>query len=155
MFILGLALLVGLFVILLRNFIALVARRATLRAKNDPASAGADLVVPALMESGGSGQIGQGNGNGVLAVFPHEVRFVLGVPRRTITIRRADITAAKVTKTLRLRGIRRAGGPPFLIIEWRSPEGTFTTGFQTTHADRVLAELHVPDRQHRQTDPGG
>ncbi|MEI8083066.1 MAG: hypothetical protein WCI74_14615, partial [Actinomycetes bacterium] len=80
--VIGVALAVVVFVFLLRTFINHVARRATTRASNDPAVAGSYLVVPALMQAGRSSSGGQWNGNGVLAFFPKEVRFIMGVPRR-------------------------------------------------------------------------
>ena len=102
---------------------------------------GATTTTPALMEGGVSESGGTLNGVGVLAIFPAEVRFVLRVPKRTITIPRTAITAVEVTQNLKLPGVRRAGGPPFLMIDWISPHGPRKTGFQTDRADELLAEL--------------
>ena len=136
----GLVLAVALVVLLLVTVIRHVAGRPTSSAANDATLQGALVAVPALMEAGRSDSGGQLNGNGMLAVFPTEVRFVLGRPRRSVVIDRASIRDVQVTRHLSLPGIVRAGGPPWLILEWVSPEGHRTTGFQTDQA-QMLASL--------------
>jgi len=117
----------------------------------DPDTIGATTTVAALMEAGQSESGGQLNGVGVLAMFPTEIRFVLGVPHRTIVIPHSAIGGATVTKHLKLPGIRRAGGPPYLLVTWKGPHGVHTTAFQTASADELLAGLQsaeVVGREH-------
>ncbi len=135
--VLALALVLVGFVFGLFAFIRRVGHRVVASASADPDTDGATTMVPALMQGGQTEAGHQLNGNGVLALFPTEVRFVLAVPRRTMTIPHASITSATVTKRLRLPGVRRAGGPPWLMIVWAGPVGSQSTGFQTPRATEL------------------
>ncbi len=130
-----------LFVLLPIMIAAMVARRAVAGARSDPAAVGATMVVDALMHHGRSEAGRRLNGNGVVAVFPTEIRFILAVPRRTVTIRYEQIANLEVTKNLKLPGKRSAGGPPHLIVGWTDSDGSHKTAFQTVEADTLLAAL--------------
>lgn len=125
------------FVFGLLAFIRRVGRRAIASASADPDTVGATMMVPALMQGGQSDAGHRLNGNGVLALFPTEVRFVLALPHRTVRIPHASITSVSVTKRLRLPGVRKAGGPPWLMIVWTGPVGSQSTGFQTPRATEL------------------
>ena len=102
---------------------------------------GASAVVPALMQHGINDSGGSLNGNGWLGVFPTEIRFALRVPKRIVVIERSAIRAGSVQKNLKLPGVRRAGGGPYLLVEWNTPFGVRTTAFATAHARELHAEL--------------
>lgn len=122
-------------------FVRWIQRRVETIAAADPELVDATLVVPSLMQGGQSESGNQLNGNGVLALFPDEVRFVVGVPHRTMTIPRAAITSVTVTKHLKLPGMRRAGGPPWLMVVWTGQLGAQSTGFQTSRAPELVGLL--------------
>ena len=126
------------FVIALFAYIRRVQRRVVANAAVDPDTVGATMVVASLMEGGVSDAGHQLNGNGVMALFPGEVRFVLGLPHSTMVIPHPSITSVALTKRLKLPGMRRAGGPPWLVIVWSGRVGSQSTGFQTSRAAELL-----------------
>lgn len=67
-------------------------------------------------------------GNGVLALHPGRLVFVLGVPRRTIEIPLAQIHDVEVSKALRTPGRYARNGRPWLMVRWKAPDGEGVIG---------------------------
>ena len=136
---------VGAAVVLFVMFVvaAKVARSQVSKVMNDPAVQGSLMSAAANMPGGQPDSGGAVGGLGVLAVFEHEMRFVLAMPRRTIVIPLADVDEVAVEPRLHLPGRHRAGGPPFLVVRWSVDGGDEQRmlGFQFAEAEQFRAAL--------------
>ncbi len=139
----GSAVVLALFIVVLTVGVRGVAGRATQSAADDPATVGATMMVGVLMPGGQAASGTRLGGNGVLAILSHDVCFVLAVPRRVLTIPRREITSMAVTKSLRGPGRYRRGPMSFLVIEWTAADGPHTVGFQTNRGNDLIAALET------------
>ena len=105
-----------------------VAAKVTADALTDVATVGAIAVAPALLGGVSAPGIGRARGNGVLALHPGRLVFVLGVPRRTIEIPLAQIHDVEVSKALRTPGRYARNGRPWLMVRWKAPDGEGVIG---------------------------
>ena len=137
---------IAVFVALLLTVIISISRRAAAKAQAsaaaDPHLVGLIHIAPALFGGGGGEGASRVVGNGVIGLSRNEAVFVLGSPRKVITIPRAAITDVTIDTTLRVPGRIRKGWRPWLMIRWSDSAGSASVaGFLLAEPARWRAEL--------------
>jgi hypothetical protein len=127
-----------------------VVKSATASAMADPATAGAITAAPALMGGIAAPGFGRTRGNGVLALHPDRLTFVLAVPRRVITVPIAAVTEVEVARTLKLPGKFTAGAGSWLMVRWSNTSdtdlaGDGTAGFLVADPERWAQAIRRND----------
>ncbi|MGB8858331.1 MAG: hypothetical protein WCC60_03700 [Ilumatobacteraceae bacterium] len=121
------------------------AAKVTADALGDQAAAGAVIAAPALM--GGLHMVGmrRTQGNGVLALHPDRLTFVLGKPRRSVDIALAPITDVELSKVLRMPGRYVRQLRPWLIVRWPTQQGEAIAGFIVAEPQRWAQAIRPND----------
>ena len=87
----------------------------------------------------GSAGRGQVRGNGDLALTAEELVFVMWVPRRTLRIRRADISGVDTPRGF----LGKTSGARLLRVHWRDGEGVDEAAWEVDDVDAWVAAIGV------------
>ena len=128
--------------LVLRGITRLGVQQLRIDVSAEPRVPGAVHTAPCNLGGGVGGGLSKLRGNGVLGLSDGELRFVLGAPRRELSIPRAAITQVTVEPVLHLPGRVVRSQHRWLVVWWTDEHGQGSmVGLLVPDPERWQAEL--------------